>query len=393
MNQLIYFNRYRAVFDSIGIAVLVALVARLASFWIVSEFEIYTEHHSRVSPFFEPTSGDYLFYKQFASDAVPKFLSNIKELFSYFIGQSDSYVLSQRPGPVLPALIAFFDYKQGNTIPFALVFALTDYLLCCGWIIWLNNKGISKGWLVIFATLPTPIYYSLIVQSDLIYASLIFFFYHFYNQQNQRHNMRLFLNFWTMTVCLLTRPNALSLYPVFLTDLFRNKNKINKIIKGILVILSSVGLVFFLAYYAPYFLKHVSASIGFTYFGVNEKSYIQGLFPLIANPFNWLMSWSCLFVAKLLYLCGLRPSYSGVDWHFVLLRSLPGLITFPGLIYLFLRGAKHDKIFCFFFLAPFIIGVAQERYLLPIQPLLFYYGILGFKALKLSIGDKIKPTK
>jgi hypothetical protein len=370
-------DRYAVIFRSVRIAVLIALLARLASIWVTSEFEIYTEGHSRVSLFLEGTAGDYLFYKGFSSDANLAFSRTIEGLFSYLSGHDDGVIRGYRPGPALPALIEFFDYRQGNTLPLSLTLALAGFLLCCGWIIWLNGKGISNGWLVIFAVLPTPIWYSLIVQTDLIYACAIFFFYLLASQENLRNDSRLLLNSGTMIACLLIRPNALSLYPVFLIDLFHNRKNVHKAVLAILIISFLLTLLYFSAYYARYFLIYMRASTGFTYFGIGQEDYLQGLFPFFASPLDRLLSWAYLLIVKVLYLSGLRPSYSGVDWYFVLLRAAPGLITFPGVIYLFLRGAKLDKIFCAFFMFPFIIGVAQERYLLPILPILFYYGVLG----------------
>jgi hypothetical protein len=69
----------------------------------------------------------------------------------------------------------------------------------------------------------------------------------------------------------------------------------------------------------------------------------------------------------------LRPSYSEVDNLIVLIRSLGGVIILPGIFYSLIRGDNLDKIIILLFITPMLIGASQERYLLPICPILIFY--------------------
>jgi len=48
------------------------------------------------------------------------------------------------------------------------------------------------------------------------------------------------------------------------------------------------------------------------------------------------------------------------------------------LVYGLWRGAALDRVFVFFFVLPAYVGAAQERYLLPITPLLVVWGVTAY---------------
>ena len=131
--------------------------------------------------------------------------------------------------------------------------------------------------------------------------------------------------------------------------------------------------------YAPYFHAVVSGSVAIGYFGYLPRQYLEGLWPDLPVALNLGFSWFGLVAAKLLYLTGLRPSFGDTALPFVILRMLPGAIVLPGLIWSLLRAEWRERLFVVFFLAPIFLGVAQDRYLLPIQPVLFYYGICAWR--------------
>lgn len=81
-----------------------------------------------------------------------------------------------------------------------------------------------------------------------------------------------------------------------------------------------------------------------------------------------------LFLAKLSYLEGLRPSYGDLLIGFLVVRMRPGPVLLPGLVVLFVRAKTWEKWLVAVYLVPVLSGALQNRYLLPIAPIVFYYG-------------------
>ena len=86
--------------------------------------------------------------------------------------------------------------------------------------------------------------------------------------------------------------------------------------------------------------------------------------------------------AKILYFVGLRPSFSeDVNILVVLTRAAVGLILLPGILFLFIRGPARVALLVGVFMLPFVFGLSQDRYNLPIQPILFLAGIVALQRL------------
>jgi len=81
-----------------------------------------------------------------------------------------------------------------------------------------------------------------------------------------------------------------------------------------------------------------------------------------------------------LYFAGLRPSYGQTLPLLVVARAVVGVILLPGLLFLLVRGRTRDSILVILFSLPVFIGPTQDRYYLPILPILFYYGVLAYSA-------------
>jgi len=128
-------------------------------------------------------------------------------------------------------------------------------------------------------------------------------------------------------------------------------------------------------YYFPYFRLFSILSTDFTLFGVYVSEFKLGLFPTFPEPIDQIASHALLIGAKLLNLVGIRPSYSDVALPLVLIRGASGLITLPGLFYVLFKGEIRLRIIVICFIAPVIIGLPMERYLLPILPILFCFGV------------------
>ena len=135
--------------------------------------------------------------------------------------------------------------------------------------------------------------------------------------------------------------------------------------------------------------QFVSSTLRLTYFDVPETEYLAGIYDSLPYWLNLLLSWLSLAGAKILYLVGFRPSYAGTETYIVLLRALPGLIFLPGLIYLFIKGDRSHKFLLALFLLPIVAGASQDRYILPIQPILFLFGAWAYISLWQSFRQQI----
>lgn len=363
-------------------------------FWVTIEYEVYTEKHSRVSPYFEPTGGDYLFYKKFSSTSESNSNKSLTNLFSSSANQEGGNLDNRRPGALFPALLGLFEYRQGNTFVFATFHALLGFGLCCTWIVWLAERKIGGFWLALFAVLPSPIWYSMAIQSDLLFSVAVFVFYALISADTPMPPLRLVLSLCLMGICLLIRPNALALIPIALVELHRVSSQMNKTARSVALACVAIAASIAILYYWPYGLRHLSKSAEFRYFGIIETDYLDGIYPSLPLVFDQLASWTSLVIAKFLYLGGVRPSYSGISWWIVLARSATGVMTVPGLIYVLFWGNHRDRVFCGLFILPFVLGVAQERYLLPIQGILYFYGVLFWeRAMRLARDFKAGQLK
>ena len=70
------------------------------------------------------------------------------------------------------------------------------------------------------------------------------------------------------------------------------------------------------------------------------------------------------------------------------MRGMGGVLILPGMFYCIYRGSWLERILLLCFLVPLLITVAQERYLLPIAPLLLLYGGIFWKDLYLFIRKR-----
>ena len=118
-----------------------------------------------------------------------------------------------------------------------------------------------------------------------------------------------------------------------------------------------------------------------SYWGIFGQQYHDGLFPNLPPLIDQVISNGALFGSKMLYASGIRPSYSDTLGLVVFIRAIPGILILPGIFYCFYRGSWLERALLLGFLLPLIITVAQERYLLPIAPLLLLYGGIFWKDL------------
>ena len=143
---------------------------------------------------------------------------------------------------------------------------------------------------------------------------------------------------------------------------------------------------------APYFLTVVLHSGAWPFFGITQPEYLTGIYRDLPQFIDMPLSWLTLFASKFVYLFGLRPSYGDVSVSVFLLRSMPGLIFLPGFIHLMMRGTTSEKILVLSMLAPVFAGPAQDRYLLLLQPILFYHAWLFSRPLREHVSNQLTTS-
>lgn len=358
-------------------ALLVAILSRVSLFFGTMIVPIPNEMGQPISPLTANTALD-LGYYQWARNTLfhePRtIIDNFEQIFAGGVVGGFFF-----PGPLFPSILELFDYGSDNTLSLAAVYLLLSVLLVVAWLYWLRRKGVGAIWLYVFALLPSPFWFMLNVSTDLLFAVIVGVFWLLWfdeRVQNPRHAAGIGA---ILVLAVLLRPNAMSLLlflviDVLIWDIALAKRADNR--KSSLLF---VGFVLFVAaasvvYYLPYFwdVRIDAAFIG--YFGVLPDDYFNGLWPSLPRLADLGLSWLSFVGAKLLYLTGIRPSFGNATPVLVILRMLPGFVVLPGLVWLFVRGSRREQIFVVIYLAPIILSVTQDRYLLPIQPILFLYG-------------------
>jgi hypothetical protein len=368
-----FLDRLRA--HPVTAAVLVMVLYRLAIFFGSMIWPIPNENLTPVSPL---NGQGYLDFQFYLTSLVQYQSLPLADIFEKFIA------FYQRPfqeqfghiiaGPVFPAIIGIFDYRPGNTLPLSVTFLILDCLWSGLWIKWASNKGIPTIGLFGFALAPNPVWFMLILSPDLVFAALVGFFYLIYFRE---HQTRISGIVWGTLLCLilLTRPNGYSLLLFVLLDVFWTQYRDDGFKVWRIAFLSALALLFALYLY-PYFITEMrKTAVDHVFFGYKTSDYSGGIFPLLPDLLDKSLSLLALGMAKTLNFVGLRPSYGATHDFLVLLRALPGFLLLPGLVWgIFYAGVRHRMLLLLFTL-PIFLGPSQDRYNLPVYPLLFFFGI------------------
>jgi hypothetical protein len=357
---------------------LVAVVSRVLLAALAVMFSIRTENGSLVSPLIEVKFGDYDFYSWFIYDNF----SALKKPFIFFYqgGSFDSWLTQHyAPGPVFPWLLNILNYSN-QPILLASVYLIASALLIFGWVLYYRARGVSLWGQLALIAYPLLLWYSLAISTELPMSIALFMFFFGALATPRWPFMGIACAFTGFVLMLLIRPNALSLFPVMLFVLFLNRKLISNWNVSVIVVFITLIVAYFCVYYASYFLMVKDSSIRLiSYWGLFPPQYFEGLFPNLPQLLDKIISNGALIGSKLLYASGLRPSYADPPILMVFLRSIPGIFIFPGIFYCFYRGSWLERALLLGFLLPLLITVAQERYLLPIAPLLLLYGGIFWK--------------
>jgi hypothetical protein len=276
-------------------------------------------------------------------------------------------------GPVFPGLVGIFDYSADNTLPLALFYLGLSCVLSVVWLKYLNSQGVHFIWMLALAVAPNPIWFTLVISPDIIFATLIAFFHYFYfKEESQPIDKLIWLVF--LSLVLLTRPNGYSiLLFVFIDYGYRALRGDKSVIPG--TVLFAVLTALFALYLYPYFItearKTVSDAI---FFGIKTSSYRAGLFAALPVFLDVPISWLALAGAKILYFVGLRPTYGDTILWLVVLRASAGAILLPGLLVALFIAPRREQLFLLVFFLPIFFGPTQDRYNLPLFAILFRYG-------------------
>lgn len=292
----------------------------------------------------------------------------------YALPRTETAWIAMAPG--LPILIEIFGYKNFSPYPLSFLVLIFGSLYACMWIIWLREQGLGFFMTGLFMLLPNTIWYTVCVSSDMIFSALfgLMILVYFKYGLTRKSIISVFL---LVVLSILMRSAGISFliafFIIYLIDINKNKQKPISIF-----IVISTGLIISMLsmiYYFPHFRNFSIVTTDFTLFGVYVSEFKAGLFPDLPEMINLTASRILYAGSKLLSLVGIRPSYSDIAWPFVLLRSAAGLITLPGLLYLLWTADIRIRVFVICVIAPVIFGLPMERYLLPVLPILYCYGI------------------
>lgn len=360
------------------IALAVAVAVRLAAVLLTSFWPIPNEQGLPVSPLDPAPSSDLSFYERSKDLYLVHPLTQVLEGFVNFYSAKDLQYPLIVAAPLFPMLLAVFDYRSGNTLPMALFFVAVSCVVAWIWLSHFERSGAPLSWLLMLACLPHFVWFTVNVGTDLL-SALFFaaFFWLYFNKPLS--DRRLLWSLIALAGYLLTRPNGVSLLIfVVLDQLFLRKEGGSPLVRYTLLgALLATGP--FSVFYFPYLSSFVDSTSKLTFFGTTAAEYYNGVFPDLPRWMDLFLSWSVLVVSKLIYLVGLRPSYAGTNDLIVLVRALPGLLFLPGIIQIMVSKDRSLQLLIILFIAPILLGAAQDRYTLPIQPLLLYYGLVFYK--------------
>ncbi len=373
---------------------LVVLVSRLFAVAFLGAVEIRNDSGIPVRLAGDPAYLDYGLYL-LASGSPFAELGRPLTFVSLMIadqGNALSWLSAQqiKPGPILPMLIGAFDYQQ-NRSWLAEGYLIAGGILGLVWAWGLAQRGVGVIGQLIAALFPSLIYYSFLVSTDLLYAVVLAALFLGCALALNKGGRYYWIVVVTMLLALATRPNALALIAVIaLIPLFRKETNAFRVIW--VAAWGLVGLYAFV-YYLPYYFVHDSNADRTHYWGIYPSEYYSGLFHDLPTWLDKTLSVGLLAVSKVLHAAGIRPSYAGLDLWLVIARAIPGLLFLPGMIYGLAKASRFERVFMLCFLAPVFVGAAQERYLLPLTPLLMFWAFNFYSDLGVRVGVLKRPSQ
>jgi len=357
------------------LALAIGLALRLGVYLYAFQFPIINEDGTPVSPALEQRSTDFGGYAQMAETLRHIGLAEIVDRLINSIDERGAVAARPVITPVLPALILATDYSTDNTVPLSLLFLAAS---CATFAIWLHifrRLGLAPPWALLYALLPTPLWFTVNMTLDTLMALFlaVFCLVYFVGPTGRLRLLALVL---LVPLCAFTRPNGAFLIGFLIADaaLYGRFAQAWRKVALAVSILVALGVA---AVLLPVFLREVEITFdGFTYFGFTTPELLAGIYDGLPAALDRTLSWATLALFKGLYFCGFRPSFGETAGLMLAVRATPGLLLFPGLLYLLWAAEPRLKLFFLCFAFPIFLHLPQERYSLPVQPLLFLYAAL-----------------
>ena len=366
-----------------------SVLIRILAFIVFIYINLENHKGQIVSPLLEQQGIDTAFYQEAANQYKTYGWSILFKKTEDFYKDPSTEYSGMSPMPLFPLMLILFDYQDGNTLPLAILYLIFSCILCLIWLRWLKDNGCPTIGLWLFTIIPNPIYFMVAIGTDLPFALIFSIFFVSYFSKNKNNYV------WILSLLLLflMRPNSISIgIFVFLDQLIREFN-FRKSAQFIILFLMALVVTIIAIFSLPYFLVYIDLSKDFTYFGITNAEYIDGIYAFLPDVVNKFFSMITFIFAKILYFCGLRPSYSDIPTEIVLIRAFVGIFLLPGLIYVFLSKNRSLQLLIFIYILPIFIGATQDRYHLSIFPILYLHGIQSYKIALNFVREKIQFSK
>ena len=362
---------------------LLAILSRVLFAVLAVMIVLKDENGKEVSPLVEVSFGDYEFYNKFVLEIFSMLQAPF--LFFYHGGSVGAWIAQGPiPGPFFPLLLNVFDYST-HSLALASVYLIASALLVFGWVLYYRTKKVSVWGQLALIAFPLLLWYSLAISTELPMSVAVFMFCCGALTIRRSPFWGFACTLSAFIFMLMIRPNSLCLFPAMLLVIFLNRDLMSKWCAAAVVMLIGTLFMYFVVYYAPYFFMIKESALVLTYRELYPEQYLEGLFPNLPLLVNQVISNGALIVSKIIYASGLRPSYSDTPILLVSLRAIGGIWILPGIFYCFYLGSWLERVLLLGFLLPLLLTVAQERYLLPIAPLLLLYGGMFWKDLHLRV--------
>ncbi len=361
----------------LAIAIVLAGAFRAGVFFFALLQPIPNESGRLVSPLRVSPGIDFGFYANTRDNFFNNSWPEIWESFAVAFEPDHNYSvpgLRYPSAPLFPIVLEVFSYDPGNTLPLAVFYFVLGFALSAAWLLWLYRRGVPTLWLLAFALLPNPVWLTLNVSTDLLFAAFFGIFYWAYFRTGRP--VRIWSVLFIGILALLTRPNGVVLILFLIAALSLGDGDFPRRLRWKVIAAAAVLLPPVMLFYRPE-LK-VFAGDPSLYFGASQADYIAGIFNRLPAWLDHGLSFAALVGAKVLYFAGLRPSYGETPMLLVLARAAAGLILVPGIVYLLVRGGRAHQLLTAIYMLPVLLGASQDRYNLAIQPLLFYFGYRAY---------------
>ena len=347
-----------------------------------------------VSPLLPQSYLDFQFYVDSLHKYASSWASVVDGFVQFYRDPFNHNVTGLISGPMFPLLMGVSGFADGNFLPLALFYLAISTGLTWAWLVWLRRHGVGGAWLVGFAVIPNPIWFTLVVSPDLLFAAeFAVFFFAYFSQEKSRTRTAIWLT--ALALLILTRPNSFSIALFVALDaawmLVRGQHVALPRAIGLTMLLVISGLYLF-----PYFVFEMNkAGNTLTYYGYTPFQYLQGLHPGLPAWLDLPISWLSLMFAKLAYFTGLRPSYGITPTAVVMLRAAAGFVLLPGLVLLLAAAPWRIRALVALYCLPFVLGPAQDRYYIAIFPVLYLYGAQAWTAVlrTLSGGARLATLR